>query len=64
MIIIRATPSKSEVLSQHSCRFPPSPHLVFVLQQISLLLRVVQLLALSVPFQAVILLAGGGGVEG
>lgn len=43
---------------------PPRPHLVVVLQQISLVLRVVQLLALSVALQAVILLAGGGGVEG
>lgn len=43
---------------------PPSPsslpsYLVFVLQQISLLLRVVQLLALSVPLQAIFLLTGG-----
>lgn len=47
---------------------PPliGPHLVLVLQQIPLLLLlgVVQLLALSVPFQAVVFLARGGGVEG
>lgn len=42
-----------------------APHLVLVLQQVSLLLLgVVQLPSLSVPLGAVVLLAGGGGVVG
>lgn len=60
---VKRMPKDQSLTSWLLLCFSLCPHLILVLQQISLLLWVVQLLALSVPFQAVLLLAGGRWVK-